>query len=231
MNYNLFLVDADDTLLDFHSSSRAALIAAFEHFGYPWRASYGERFSSFNAGLWERLERKELTRKELMDTRFVLFLRLLGITDVDGREFNEFFLRHLSTHPRYFDGAQEFLQTLRRHGKVYIVTNGTAWIQKSRFDISRLWEYADDVFISDLIGADKPAKEYTDYVTAHIPGFDKERAIWIGDSLSADVRAANDAGIDSVWLRWGGKENHTQIHPTYEAKGFEDILTILGIKA
>ena len=91
MKYDFYLVDADDTLLDFHRSSRAALVASFEHFGYPWQASYGERFSAFNAGLWEKLERKEITRKELMDTRFILFLLLLGITDVDGKQFNEFF--------------------------------------------------------------------------------------------------------------------------------------------
>ena len=231
MKYNLFLVDADDTLLDFHSSSRAALIATFEHFGYPWQASYGERFSRFNAGLWERLERKEITRKELMDTRFMLFLQLLEISDVDGRAFNEFFLQHLSTHPIYFDGAQDFLCKLRQYGKVYIVTNGTAWIQKSRFDIAKLWDYADDVFVSDLIGADKPAKAYTDYVMAHIPNFQKERAIWIGDSLSADIRAANEAEVDSVWLNFAKKQRSNAAVPTYEATSFAEILGFFGIKA
>ena len=229
MKYDLFLVDADDTILNFHASSRAALIETFEAFGYPWQTRYGEEFFRFNAGLWERLERKEITRDELMDTRFTLFLRLLGITDVCGEQFNEFFLRHLSTHPIYFEGAEVFLKTLGKVGKVYVVTNGTAWIQKSRFDISNLWQYADDVFISQLIGADKPAKEYTDYVVSHIPNFQQNRAIWIGDSLSADIRAAKDAEIDSIWFNPQKKRGSNAIIPTYVAASYGEILQILGI--
>ena len=59
--YDIFLVDADNTVLDFHASSRAALKAAFESFGKAWTEEYAKKFSVFNDSLWERLERKELT--------------------------------------------------------------------------------------------------------------------------------------------------------------------------
>ncbi len=224
---DIFLVDADDTILDFHGASAKALRAAFEESDLTWQEEYLAQFKQINGGLWEALERKELTRAELMERRFPIYLAHLGLESVDGKVFNEIFLRYLSTHPIYIEGAQAFLQSLGEMGRVYIVTNGTAWIQKSRFDISGLWSYAKDTFVSDTIGFDKPAREYTEYVCAHIPHFEKEKAVWIGDSLSADIKAANEAGITSIWYNRHQKERSGGSVPDYEGRNFQEILQIL----
>ena len=224
---NIFLVDADDTLLDFHGASAIALKTAFIESGIAWEDRFLSEFKVINVGLWEALERKELTRKELMERRFHIFLKYMGMDSIDADAFNQIFLKHLATHPIYIDGAQEFLTELRRLGRVYIVTNGTAWIQKSRFDISNLWSYAEEVFVSDLIGFDKPAPEYTQYVINHIPDFCVENAVWIGDSISADIKAANDAKITSIWYNRHSKTLTGNILPDYTFVNFEEILTFL----
>jgi 2-haloacid dehalogenase len=224
---NIFLVDADDTILDFHGASAIALKTAFIECGIAWEDRFLSEFKVINAGLWEALERKELTRKELMDTRFHIFLRHMGMDNVDANSFNQIFLNHLATHPIYIEGAQEFLVELRKLGRVYIVTNGTAWIQKSRFDISNLWSYAEEVFVSDLIGFDKPAPEYTEYVVHHIPDFSTENSVWIGDSLSADIKAANEAKITSIWYNRHKKTISGNILPNYSFETFEEILAFL----
>ncbi len=224
---DIFLVDADDTLLDFHGSSERALKGAFAALGLPWKEEYLPVFYQINDGFWERLERKELTREELMEQRFPHFLKALGFQDADGKAFNRSYLEHLSTHPVYNDGAEEFLRRLQALGRVYIVTNGTAWIQNSRFTIANLWQYATDAFISEKIGYDKPAREFTDYALSHIPQFSLERAVWIGDSLTADIKAANDAKMTSVWYNPCQKEGKTGIYPEYEAQSFQEILEIL----
>ena len=224
---NIFLVDADDTLLDFHGASAIALKTAFIESGVAWEDRFLSEFKVINAGLWEALERKELTRKELMERRFHIFLKYMGMDSIDADAFNQIFLKHLATHPIYIDGAQEFLTELRKLGRVYIVTNGTAWIQKSRFDISNLWSYAEEVFVSDLIGFDKPAPEYTQYVINHIPDFCVENAVWIGDSISADIKAANDAKITSIWYNRHSKTLTGNILPDYTFVKFEEILTFL----
>ena len=224
---NIFFVDADDTILDFHGASAIALKTAFVESGIAWQDCYLSEFKKINAGLWEALERKELTRKELMERRFHIFLQYMGMDNVDADAFNQIFLKHLSTHPIYIDGAQSFLTELRKLGRVYIVTNGTAWIQKSRFDISNLWSYAEDVFVSDLIGFDKPAPEYTQYVINHIPNFSVENAVWIGDSISADIKAANDANITSIWYNRHKKVAEGKVLPDYAFDDFEQILAFL----
>lgn len=224
---NIFLVDADDTILDFHGVSAIALKNTFEENGMPWKEEYLTEFKKINSGLWAALERKELTREKLMNTRFDIYLAHMGFCDIDGKKFNESFLRYLSEHPRYLKGAEAFLRTLRTLGRVYIVTNGTAWIQKKRFDIAGLWDYADDTFISEKVGYDKPAKEYTEYVISHIPDFKKDRAVWIGDSLSADMKAATEAEITGIWFNPANNPCKEEVKIEYIASNFEEILEIL----
>ena len=227
MKKDIFLVDADDTVLDFHGASELSLKNAFLQCGIAWKEEYLNEFRTLNAGLWEALERKELTRDKLMECRFPLLMERLGLHEVDGHTFNRIFLQSLADNPIYMDGAQRFLQTLGSMGRVYIVTNGTAWIQKRRFEIANLYSYACDVFVSDLIGFNKPAKEYTDYVISHIENFDKERAVWIGDSLSADIKAANEANITSIWYNPEKKELTGTVSPTYTVDSFGEAIKIL----
>lgn len=229
MKYDIFLVDADNTLLDFHASSLLALREGFIGCGITWQEEYGESFTRFNDWLWERLERKEITRAELLATRFPLFLEKLGIKGASGEKFNDIYLRELALRPVYMTGATAFLTRLKAFGSVYVVTNGTTKIQKSRFSICKLYDYVDGVFISEEIGFDKPSRGFTDCVISHIPDFQREKAVWIGDSLSADIQAANEAYICSVWLNGKHETPKNGVKPDFIACDYQKILDFLGI--
>lgn len=228
MKKDIFLVDADNTLLDFHASSFLSLRAVFESFGVAWEERFAKTFTKLNDFLWEQLERKEIKREELIKIRFPIYLKDLGFSQIDAEVFNQRFLQFLSEKPVYIQDAEDFLKALNKLGRVYIVTNGTERIQKSRFDIVGLWQYANGVFISDTIGVDKPDRRYTDYVISHIDGFERARAVWIGDSLSADIKAANEAKIDSIWFNPEKKSlKNDEIVPTWTVDNFSEILSIL----
>lgn len=230
MKKDIFLVDADNTLLDFHASSFLAIQEALESFSVAWKEEYAEIFTRLNDSLWEKLERKELTRETLVKMRFPLYLKELGLTQIDGDEFNKKYLHLLSTKPLYIAGAEDFLKVLKKNGRVYIVTNGTEWIQKSRFSILGIANWVDGVFVSDSIGADKPDPKYTRYVLEHIDDFERDKAVWIGDSLSADIQAASDANIESIWYNPQGKSlKQNSARPTTIGRDFTEILSILGI--
>lgn len=226
MKKDIFLVDADDTLLDFHGSSAISLQNAFQQFGVAWQEDFLALFRKINDGLWSALERREITRENLIKTRFPLYLKALDMS-LDGEKFNRLYLEFLATHPLYFDGAEDFLKELKTLGRVYIVTNGTEWIQQSRFAISGLNGYADGVFISDVIGHNKPSIGYTEYVMKNIPNFARERSIWIGDSLSADIAGANAAGICSILFDPSGMKTKTGVSPDYSARNYAEIIKIL----
>ena len=55
---NIFLVDADDTLLDFHGASGYALKHFFSFFHEEWDEIFLQVFKRINDGLWAALERK-----------------------------------------------------------------------------------------------------------------------------------------------------------------------------
>ena len=129
----------------------------------------------------------------------------------------------------FMDGGEAFLHKLPNFGRVYIVTNGSYVIQQSRFRIVEMQKYAEKIFISPEVGADKPSPVYTQFVLENIPNFDKKRAVWIGDSLSADIKAACQAGIDSIWYNPKNKPPKGEFAPTFTANSFEEIEKILGI--
>ncbi len=217
-------------MLDFHASSFLAIKETLGSFSIEWQEEYAKIFTRLNDSLWEMLERKEITREKLIKIRFPQYLTELGLTKIDGEEFNEKYLHLLSTRPLYIPGAEEFLKALKKNGRVYIVTNGTEWIQKSRFSILGIGEFVDGIFVSDTIGADKPDPKYTKYVLDGIDGFETSRAVWIGDSLSADIQAAVEANIESIWYNPSDKKLKTsKIIPTAIARSFSEILSILGI--
>ena len=56
------------------------------------------------------------------------------------------------------------------------------------------------VFVSQEVGYNKPAIEYFDRVFAAIPGFDREKAIIVGDSLTSDILGGIRAGIRTCWV-------------------------------
>ncbi len=225
---DIFLVDADDTILDFHASSVLALQDACLACGIAWKKEYATIFKQVNDSLWEALERKELTREKLIQDRFPLYLSALGV-QADAEMFNEQYLHSLATKPIYVEGAESFLALLRPLGRIYVVTNGTEKIQRSRFAISGLNERIDGVFVSQVVGYDKPAKEYTKYVVEHIEDFSVERALWIGDSLTSDIRSANEAGITSVWFNPQGKTQEGKAKPDYVVKSLTEISQLLQI--
>ena len=230
MEKDIFLVDADNTLLDFHASSFLAIKETLASFSIEWQEEYAKIFTRLNDSLWEMLERKEITREKLIKIRFPLYLKELGLSKIDGEEFNEKYLHLLSTRPLYIPGAEEFLKMLKKYGRVYIVTNGTEWIQKSRFSILGIEKLVDGIFVSDTIGADKPDPKYTKYVLNAIDDFHLSRAVWIGDSLSADIQAAVDANIESIWYNQTDKKlKEGGIKPTAIGRSFSEILSILGI--
>ena len=69
----LFL-DLDDTILDFHKAERIAVAKTIREFGIEPTDEVIERYHWINKAHWEALERKELTREQVLVGRFqVLF--------------------------------------------------------------------------------------------------------------------------------------------------------------
>ena len=56
---------------------------------------------------------------------------------------------------------------------------------------------------------------------------DKKAVIMIGDSLGADIKGGQNAGIDACWVNLRNNVNDTGIVPKYEVRKLEELFEIL----
>lgn len=210
--YNFLLLDLDDTILDFQMSERVALSKTLGDFGLEPTQEVCTRYSVINRLHWEMLERKALTREEVLVGRFRVLFAEYGI-DADPVQARLAYERNLSQGHYFLPGALEALELLKKKHRLFLVSNGTAVVQHSRLDSAGLKPYFEEIFISQEVGANKPAVEFFDRCFARIPGFVKERALIVGDSLTSDILGGIQAGIATCWVNPKGKSHPAHICP------------------
>ena len=194
----LFL-DLDDTILDFHKAERIALSKTLSSFGLePTEAVLG-RYHIINKEHWERLERKELTRDQVLEGRFRTLFAELGRT-VDSAAVTRTYEQNLSIGHYFLPGAQEAVQRLSQKYRLFLASNGTATVQHARLTSAGLYPYFEKVFVSQEVGHNKPSREYFDACFSQIPGFDAGKALMVGDSLTSDIRGGSRAGMKTCWI-------------------------------
>lgn len=227
MNYQFILLDIDGTLLDFHACEAQAFKRGFEVSGYPYSEEVYQIYHELNARLWERHERGELSRERLLTLRFEMLFEQTGIQG-DAAAFEKLYREFLADGAFLEKGAIELLSRLKASPcRVYIVTNGICATQEKRLEDSGINAYADGVFISEKIGWQKPTVQYFDYCFSHIPGFCREKAIIVGDSLSADIQGGINAGIATCWYNPEGKISMS-VKPDMEARTLEEVWRLLS---
>ena len=71
--YTTILWDLDNTLLDFNASEKYAFNTCMVQAGLTPNDTLLSLYSQINRAFWNRLERGEITKKELLTQRFVHF--------------------------------------------------------------------------------------------------------------------------------------------------------------
>ena len=228
MKYKFLIFDLDHTLLDFDAAEDIALTQLLEEEGVEDIQAYKDYYVPMNKSLWKDLEQKKITKSELINTRFAKLFAHFGI-EKDGAYLAERYQFFLSKQGQTFPGVEDLLRKLISQGyELYAATNGITYIQTGRLEQSGIAPYFTEIFISEQLHTQKPDAEFYKKIGACIPNFDKNHALMIGDSLSADIQGGNNAGIDTIWYNPHHLENKTQLHPTHEVHSYKDLLNCLG---
>ena len=115
-----------------------------------------------------------------------------------------------------------------RDYELYVVTNGVKAIQEKRLQESGFDQYFKQIFISEILGAQKPSPVFFKRAFAQIDDFDKDKALIIGDSLSSDMLGGQNAGIDTLWLNRKGQVADPKLKIDLEVDSLAQIGELLG---
>lgn len=232
-SYGILLLDVDGTLLNFNESERQGISRVLTGYGFPASEELIARYHDVNEQFWQAFGRGEITKQELLDTRFTIFFRMLG-KEVNGPQAEKIYRDFLDGSAVLIPGALETCRYLSRKYDCYVVTNGTSATQYKRLALSGLDRYMKGVFVSEDAGSQKPQREYFNYCFSRIfpdvPEIgEKERRqmLIVGDSLHSDILGGNHAGIDTCWVNPEGSEAGDEFQIDYEIRDVTQLQRLL----
>lgn len=221
---NTILWDVDGTLLDFIAAEKAAIKTLFKEFNLgECSDEMIKRYSEINKTCWQRLERGEITKQEVLIGRFKEFFASEGLDSSVAEEFNSLYQLRLGDTIVYHDDSLEIIRSLRGRARQYVVSNGTVEAQSKKLRLSGLGELMDGIFLSEHIGIEKPNIEFFDRVFEEIEPADRSRVMIVGDSLTSDIQGGNNAGIITCWYNPQGDKAPDKYRIDYEISDLHQI--------
>lgn len=222
------LWDVDGTLLDFIAAEKAAIKTLFGEFNLGQCSDEMiKRYSEINKTYWQRLERGEITKQEVLVGRFKEFFKSEGIDISVVEEFNSLYQLRLGDTIVYHDDSLEIIKSLQGRVRQYVVSNGTVEAQSKKLRLSGLGELVDGIFLSEHIGVEKPNIEFFDKVLEEIKPADRSSILIVGDSLTSDIQGGNNAGIVTCWYNPLGDKAPDKYRIDYEISDLHQICEII----
>lgn len=225
----LVLWDIDGTLTDFKKAEEIGIKKCFEQFNLGECSNEMLKdYSEINDRYWKMLEKKEITKPELLVKRFDEFFKKYKIK-CNSKKFNIAYQEELRQEVCLQPGAKKTVSELKKLNiPQYVVTNGLVESQNKKLKNVRLHSYFENVFISDEIGHDKPTVEFFKPVLKEInekyPDIKKEEILIVGDSLSSDIQGGINIGIKTCWFN--PKHAISEMHRDYEVDKLVKVLDL-----
>ena len=223
----VILWDIDGTLLNFEEAEKHAIRACFAQFGLGDCTDHMlADYSAINRVYWQKLERGEMSKPDILIGRFATFFEKYGLDISCAPAFNAQYQISLGDTVCFNPNGLEVVTALQGKVKQYAVTNGTKVAQQRKLERSGLNRLLDGVFISEDLGIEKPGIGFFHRVWEQIGQFDPYEVMIVGDSLTSDIQGGNNAGILCCWFNPEGKENAAKLRIDYEIKDLTQILSI-----
>ena len=127
----------------------------------------------------------------------------------------------------FVPGAPELLEELYPRYELYLISNGNLRTQEGRLKSAGISPFFKGIFISEVIGVNKPAKAFFDACFTAIPGFRREDALIVGDSLSSDILGGINAGVRTCWFNPDGIPLSGSVRPDYEIHALGELPALL----
>jgi HAD hydrolase, TIGR02254 family len=226
--YKYLLWDIDGTILNFEKAEKRAIRTLFEKFNLgECTDEMLSHYIEINKKYWKLLECGKMKKERILVERFEEFFEKEGIRTDVASEFNKAYQLALGDTVVFNDDALDIIKAQKKNYQIIIVTNGTAIAQKKKLERSGLDKIADNIFISEEVGYEKPSIHFFERVKAKAGIDDVSQAVIIGDSLTSDIQGGVNAGIDTCWYNPKEEVNDTNLKPTYIIKNLHELCEIV----
>lgn len=226
--YKYLLWDIDGTILNFEVAERAAIRSLFDKFNLGTCSDEMlVCYSQINKKYWQLMESGKIKKDKMLVERFIEFFSNKGINADIAAEFNKEYQIALCDTIVFNDDAIDIIKHQKKICKIIIVTNGTKVVQEKKLESSGLNDIVDNVFISELVGFEKPNVKFFEKVISVVGIKDLKESLIIGDSLTSDIQGGHNIGIDTCWYNPKNEENETLLKPTYIIKNLHELENII----
>ncbi len=224
--YRWLLLDLDNTIFDFNTSSRLALASLMQEVGIENTDENWQVYVDINKKIWGKLETGEFTPDQVKWKRFDIFFKEYNV-HYDAHDANEFYLESLVENFRLIPGTDDVVRQLYDDYRLVAITNGLKKVQKPRLQRSGLYDLFEGVVVSEEIGSAKPQKAFFNHAFDLMNHPPKEETLVVGDSLSSDIQGAKNYGLHACWVNPGHSDNNTALIPEYEIEDLKELFEIL----
>lgn len=232
MKYQHIIFDLDHTLWDFDRNAQRVLDTLYQvHFADEKvfdELAFNRTYQKINKQLWQDYHAHRIDKATLRAERFALTFQELGVDPqlmpISSIELDRQFVEGTAKMDGVFPHCHRVLDALSEHFRLHIMTNGFVEVQQRKLASAKLDGYFDHLFISETIGANKPAPEIFQHAM-NVLGAEFDQCLMVGDNLEADVGGAQGVGMDQVWFN--PAQEQIKHNATYEVHCLSELPSIL----
>jgi 2-haloacid dehalogenase len=201
--YRGFLLDADNTLLDYDRAESEALEETLDEAApLAERSQARAAYREINGGWWRRYEQGAVTAAALKVGRFADLMEALHLGG-DAAAVARGYLARLGSKAYPLPHADQVVRELSRGARLAMVTNGLTDVQKGRLERTGWAACFTAVIISEELGVAKPDPAFFGAALDAL-AMRPEEILCVGDNPVSDVGGALAAGIDACWYSPAG---------------------------
>ena len=229
--YKCVFIDLDDTIWDFHTNARLSLQDMFEDRKlsryFTDFEEFFEIYAKKNIELREAYGKGEITKDFLMAERFRYPLSKMGVDDLKlSEEIGIQYLDILPTKKALMPHAIELLDYLAPKYPLTIISNGFVEVQYKKLRSTNIEHYFSHIVLSESAKALKPDKKIFEYAL-NLNNAKATDAIMLGDSYEADIKGAQNAGIDQIYYPLKPLNAENKPACTFIIESLKEVMSIL----
>ncbi|MBK5214613.1 MAG: YjjG family noncanonical pyrimidine nucleotidase [Flavobacteriaceae bacterium] len=207
--------DLDHTLWDFDRNSELAFERVFRKYNIELPIKvFLKEYEPINLIYWKKYSEERITKEELRRGRlteaFDIFKLKFSLETIDALAVC--YIEELPVDNHLLIGTLEILEYLSEKYTLHIITNGFEEVQYLKLNNSGIKKYFSTITTSEEVGSKKPNPVIFETALTKASATAKN-SLMIGDSFEADIKGAENAGMQTLFFNCRKEE----VEPRYFA--------------